>query len=112
MNTKIKTNRSAPVAAKSGSTPRRFSQFLVAIISLVGLIIAFFVAINLTPAQPESNIQRGLEAETARYNGLAAFYATEQEANIAAFQVANPELSVAQRYDAQVLWRRIHFPGR
>jgi hypothetical protein len=100
MTTKIKTNRSPQVVAKSVSNPRGFSRFLVAIISLVALIIAFFVAINLTPAQPESNIQRGLEAETARYNGLATFYTAEQEANTSAFQAANPELSVAQRYAA------------
>lgn len=162
MNTKIKTNRSAQAAAKSGSHLRGFGQFLVAIISLVGLIIAFFVAINLTPPQPAANAevglpsagpqqllavnnrivpvsineaatkrtvwdhprhphlvetlasvpQRTIEAETVRYNGLATFYASEQEANTSVFQAANPELAVAQRYDAQVLWRRIHFPGR
>lgn len=53
-----------------------------------------------------------LEAEAARYNGLATFYLNENEAAGSGFLASNPELSVAHRYDALVAWNRHHHPGR
>lgn len=48
----------------------------------------------------EAGAQRGIEAESARHNGLAAFYAAQAGETDSTFLAANPELMVAGRYEA------------